>query len=103
MERRACERRSAKVDVQFFCCNRVHSGTVINLSEKGMFITTDEMRFPFDSQLEVLIPFREQILHVPVSLRRIEMSPDSHDGIGVELSDPPQDYVEIINGLSSVL
>ncbi len=100
MEKRAFERIPVCVDVELDCCHKVR-GTVINISEKGMFISIKEMCFPFDSRIKVGIPFNEDILHVPVKLRRIEMSPDSHDGIGVELSGPSEEYFKLVDNLRS--
>jgi hypothetical protein len=101
MEKRAYNRIPVKMEVEFCCGSRVHNGTVINISEKGMFISTKEMRFPLESQWEVRLPFREETLSVPVSLRRMEMSPDSHDGIGVEFIGPSEMYYKFINSLRS--
>jgi hypothetical protein len=76
-------------------------GTVSNLSEKGMFINVTEMTFPLDIQFEVMIPRKGQTLRIPVNLNRIEMSPDSQDGIGVELLNPPKEYLEFVKDLKS--
>ena len=91
------------MEVEFYCGSRVHNGTVINISEKGMFISTTEMSFPLESQLEVRLPFKDEILSLPVSLRRMEMSPDSHDGIGVEFVGPSEKYYEFVDSLRSAL
>ncbi len=91
------------VEVGFFCCNKVSSGTITDISEKGMFIKTGEMCFPFDSQFEIFIPMKEKIINVFAILKRIIMSPDSYDGIGVELLNPSQDYLEFVDNLRPVL
>ncbi len=103
MEKRAYSRIPVELDVRFYCCNGTyHSGTVTNLSEKGMFIRTKEMCFPFDSQLEIFIPLKkDEKLRVSVNLSRIIISPDSDDSIGVELPDPPREYLEFVKGLRS--
>ncbi len=102
MEKRTYNRIPVYMEVEFSCGNSVHNGTVMNISEKGMFISTQEMSFPLESQCEVRLPFKEETLSVPVSLRRMEMSPDSHDGIGVEFIGPLEKYYEFVTILRSV-
>jgi hypothetical protein len=60
-----------------------------------------EMSFPFDQRLEILIPSKEDKLRIPVSLTRIEMSPDQHDGIGVELLHASEEYIKFQDSLRS--
>ncbi len=104
MEKRAYSRIPVELDVRFYCCNGTHHpGTITNLSEKGMFIRMNEMCFPFDSQLEIFIPLKNERLRVSVNLNRIIISPDSDDSIGVELPAPPQDYLEFVKSLRSAL
>ena len=98
-EKRACHRVPVHLEVSFYCRDTVHDGTALNISEKGMFIGIKEMCFPFEALMEVMIPCRNQVLHVSVHLRRIEMSPDSQDGIGVELFDPSEEYSQFVNVL----
>lgn len=101
MEKRAYNRIPVYMEVEFCCGSRVHNGTVMNISEKGMFISTEEMSFPLESQWEVRLPFKEETLNIPVNLRRMEMSPDSHDGIGVEFIGPSEKYFDFVNSLRS--
>lgn len=101
MEKRNCARTCVRINITFRCCNKEHSGTITNLSRGGMFINTDEMCFPFDSQLDVYIPSHNGNLHVPVHLSRLTMSPDYHDGIAVEMTDPPRHYLDFLNNIES--
>jgi hypothetical protein len=103
MERRACHRISVNVDIRFFCCSRVYTGTISNISKKGLLINTTEMCFPFDSQFEIFLPLKGEELRVPVSLSRILMLPDSHDSIGVELLNPSRDYLKFVNSLKAAV
>jgi hypothetical protein len=99
MQKRAVDRISSHVKIRFYCCNQVYTGNVMNLSEKGMFICTKNMCFPFAAEFDVFIPFEEEILHVPVKLSWIKSSLNSDDDIGVELLNPTQNYVEFVNSL----
>ena len=100
MEKRAVERIPTNIKVRFHYNNANHSGTIINLSEKGMFISTKKIYLPFEMQFKISIPLNEKILRVQVNLSRIIMSPDSCDGLGVELQSPPKDYLEFVRNLN---
>jgi len=103
MDNRAFERIPANIEVTFHCNNMHYTGTIVNISENGMYICTSDMCSPFDSQFEVVIPRNNDSLNVPVNLNRIILSPDSRDGIGVELSDSSPDYVEMVKGLKNTV
>ncbi|MBI5665282.1 MAG: PilZ domain-containing protein [Nitrospirae bacterium] len=103
MEKRAFARIPFNAEARVYCGNKVCDGTVMNISEKGMFISTQDMLFPFESQLDVAIPFNGKVFSVPVSLRRMEMSPDSNDGIGVEFMGPSEEYYQFVNSLRDTL
>jgi Tfp pilus assembly protein PilZ len=97
MQRRSFERVPAKIKVKFFCCQSNYDGTIMNLSEGGMFISTDQMRFPFDSEIEIIIPLISDILKVPVKVVRITKSSDFYDGLGVEVIDPTDQYKNFVS------
>jgi hypothetical protein len=80
-----------------------YSGTVTDISKNGMFIKIKEMCFPFNSQLEILILLKKEVLKIPVKVSRIIKSTVLYDGIGVELINPPQNYVEFVDNLRSAL
>ena len=102
MEKRAFERIPANIKVRFNCTNTEFSGTIMNLSEKGMYINTDESCFPYDVQFDIPIALEEEILNVPVNLYRIILSHDSN-GIGVELINPSEKYLEFVSSLKAAL
>ncbi|MEW6601375.1 MAG: PilZ domain-containing protein [Nitrospirota bacterium] len=102
MEKRAYKRIPVYMEVEFRCGSRIHNGTVMNISEKGMFISTTEMSLPLESRWEVRLPYRDVKITIPVSLRRMEMSPDSHDGIGVEFIGRSEEYYEFVNSLRPI-
>lgn len=101
MEKRAVRRFPASINVNFYCCNSVYSGTVKNVSENGMFISTREMRFPSDSRFDIVFEVNEKKFHVPVKLVRLITSPDYHDGFAVEVSNPPDEYIELLDSFRS--
>ena len=103
MHRRGFERVPADIKIRFYSCNTDYSGTIKNISENGMFISTDKMLFPFDSTIEIIIPFNEKLLKVPVKVIRMTRSDDVFDGIGVKLLDNNHDYLEFVSNLKSVV
>lgn len=103
MQRRSFERVPADIKIRFYSCNTDYSGTIKNLSENGMFISTDKMLFPFDSTIEIIIPFNEKLLKVPVKVIRMTRSDDVFDGIGVTLLDNHREYLEFVNNRKSAV
>ncbi len=100
MQRRAFERIPTNLQTTFLSDNTSYTGTVTDLSENGMFINT-RVDFPFNSRLEIRIPLKEEILKVPVKVSRIKKTDDFYDGMGVELLNPPPNYLEFVNRLKS--
>ena len=102
MEKRTLEKIPVDVEVEFYCNDRVYYGTVKNLSEKGMFISTKRIYFPFDMEFEMYIPRKEKSFRLPVNLARMTTSPDSSDALGVEVQEPSREYLEFVNSLRFV-
>ena len=97
MHRRAFERVSANIKVKFFCCESHYNGTIMNLSDEGMYISTDAMKFPFDSRIEIIIPLDMDILKVPVKVMRMTKSSEFYDGLGVRVLEPTAHYIDFVN------
>jgi hypothetical protein len=102
MQRRVFERVTASINVRLFSGETESSGTVKNLSEKGMFIST-ELGFPLAPQLKILFFLEKGVLHLPVNVRSLNKSSEIYNGIGVELTNPPQDYIEFVSSLRTAL
>ena len=99
MQRRTFERIPVSIQARCYCDNYDYSGTVTNLSEKGMYISVDDMCFPFNCQFQVSFSMGSEMLNIPVNVRRIVKTSDQYDGIGVEVIEPPQLYSEFIGRL----
>ena len=80
MERRALERKPAGKDISILYRKKSYSGTVLNLSEKGMFIGTSEC-FPPDS----IIRIESELLNTLVKVNWVTEMNGYYDGIGVEV------------------
>ena len=97
MEKRNSKRIPASIEVKFDCCHMEYSGIATNLSGNGIFIRTNEMCFPFDSEIEISIFMNEDILRIPARLIRLTMLPNVDDGIGFKISNPSQKYLELVD------
>ena len=102
-EKRSCERIPVQVDVKFCFSSHCQEGRIVNISEKGMFVGLTGMCFPIDPNLEIMVPLKGEELKIPVILRRIEMAPDSCDGIGVEIRQPQAEYLEFVKSLRNAI
>ena len=98
MEKRAFERVNASMEVSYYCGNTICHGTVTDLSENGMFINT-KIEFPFDLNFELHIALDNEILKAPAQVKRIVRTDNYYGGIGVELLDPADNYLEFIGRL----
>jgi hypothetical protein len=97
-EKRAFQRIPATID--FSCCKISCFGTITNLSVNGMFITSNNINFPFESQFEICIPLKNELLDVRVRIKRFTKSSGYYDGIGVELVNPPRKYMDLMSKLA---
>ena len=95
MEKRASDRIHKKLNVIFPCCNNFHSGTVLNLSESGMLIDTKTW-VPLKSTFEIFLPFKKEILKIPVKFVRLSKAGKHYKGMGVKLLDLPKKYLEFV-------
>jgi len=99
MEKRNYKRFSTDIHVTFCCCaTDYYSGTATNMSDKGMFINTN-MCFPLESDLDILILLNEEMLRVPVKVRWLRKFSEIYDGVGVEVQNSPQKFLEFIDSL----
>jgi hypothetical protein len=97
-EKRAFKRIAANIDARFFFGNIFYSGTVLNISEKGMFIHT-KRRLPSESMFVIIIRKENSLLKVIAKVRRFSDGAGRYDGMGVELLSPPVDYIKFVNRL----
>jgi hypothetical protein len=100
---RVADRIPLKVKSTFSCENKIYSGTVTNLSEKGMFIRVKKTCCKLDQKFGVSLPLEHEKVHVTVKPVRIVSIAKCFEGIGVELIDPPEEYLDFVYNLIAVL
>lgn len=92
----------------------LYAGTIKNISDRGMFISTN-YKLPRNALIEICIPVvKKKILGIPIKKKYLCIpanhisivwekvrSNDLFTGIGIKLSNPPQEYLEFIDSLKS--
>jgi Tfp pilus assembly protein PilZ len=99
MARRTTWRIPMRLDVRFNYYDKLYSGTVTNLSEAGMFISTHEKCFSKHSNCEITIPLKKEKLHVSARIIRLVNTTDKYKGVGVKLLNPPKNYLDFVDNL----
>jgi len=103
MERRALKRIPSDVKSSFFCNETDYFGTITDISENGMHIKTNNISFPIESLVDIVIEIKTMLLNVPVKICRLSKSGDVYDGIGVRVLHPVHEYLEYVKTLKSKL
>jgi hypothetical protein len=102
MEKRDKKRIPVNREIIFFSDDSKRIGTLTNCSERGMYIK-NTISSPFDYIYDVLIPLKKDILKVRVKVVRVDKTDYFYEGVGVELLDLPEAYLEFILNLESVM
>ena len=95
MERRTGKRVYLTQEIFLSSRSDKRSAVLTNCSEGGMYIKT-RISYPFDYAYEAYIPVKDSLLKVPVKVVRIDKSGPAYEGMGVELLDLPQKYLEFV-------
>ncbi|RJQ50017.1 MAG: hypothetical protein C4538_01025 [Nitrospiraceae bacterium] len=98
MEKRAFERIPANINARFFYGNIFYTGNILNLSEKGMFISTRRC-LPSDSMFVVIVRLEDKLLKVVAKVKRLTKGSGYHNGMGVELVYTSVGYLEFVSSL----
>ncbi|MBI5408568.1 MAG: PilZ domain-containing protein [Nitrospirae bacterium] len=98
MEKRAVERIPANLSARFFYGNMFYTGTILNLSEKGMFISTRRC-LPCESMFVIIIRSESKLMQVVARVKRLAKDNGHYGGMGVELLNATVEYSEFIGGL----
>ncbi len=98
MQKRAFERIPVDFKIRYFCGDIACNGTITNLSENGMFIDTT-IDFPFDANFELLLPISDMVIKISAIIKRVVKNKGVYQGMGVELVNPPYNYLQFLNEL----
>lgn len=97
MERRTLSRIPTNIDARFFYGNMFYTGTVLDMSEKGLFLNTKRY-LPNDAMFVLIFHLEGTLLKVIAKVKRRETS-DAKNGMGVELLSPSINYLEFVDSL----
>lgn len=100
-EKRAYRRIPADLQARVLYGNLIYSGKVTDISENGMFINT-KMTFPVNVVFLLVILVNDSVIKVPIKVKRAVRSEKDHsvngsNGIGVELVNTPQGYLDYVS------
>jgi hypothetical protein len=111
-EKRGSKRLPVNIKIKYYLWNplfwkKLYRGTIKNISEKGMFISSKTRDFPIDCLLEIFIPSKKGEVFLPAKVSNVawrnKVDKSSCDGMGVELTNPPREYVELVEHLESAV
>ena len=66
-----------------------------------LILKLSQISLPLESEFEICTPLKEEVLNVRVKVNRITKSSGHYDGIGVELLNLPQKYLEFVDRLKA--
>lgn len=95
MEKRVSRRIKAGQEVIFSCDKTKRFGTLINCSEKGMYIKPS-ISSPVNPSYEIRIPLKGELLRIPGKVVRVVKHGDCYDGFGLELTKLPKSYLKYL-------
>jgi hypothetical protein len=87
------------VNIDFYCHDLECFGTILNLSGNGMLISSKNIDFPFESQFKMHIPLQKEEVEIAVKVVRVLKTNGYYDGMGIELINPPDQYVSFVTDL----
>ena len=99
-QKRCAARIPASLVVKFLHRGSICYGLITDLSENGMRINSG-VCLPSNSSLKLLLPLKEEVLELPVKVRRLVETDAFYDIMGVEVLKPPQKYLQIVESFKS--
>ncbi len=101
-QKRAEERVPSSLVVKFFHRGSICYGLVTDLSHRGMCINSG-VCLPSNSSIKLLLPLKEDVLELPVKVRRVVRTDAFYDTMGVEVLNPPDKYLQIVDSFKDAL
>ncbi len=98
MKKRAVERLDANLEAEFSLSDQVITGSIVNLSEKGFLLNTKKCP-PMRAKFDLTIWMDNEVLKMPVKVRRLVKKDHYYEAAGVEILNPPKQYLDLVNDL----
>ena len=101
MEKRSFKRMTSKIDARLFHGNLFYSGTVLNFSEQGMFLSS-KICLPSDSMCLIMIRENSSLLNFLARVRHAKKTDVYSRGMGIELLKPSKHYLDFVESFRSL-
>lgn len=98
---RDCKKTSSKIEVRYFWGNVLALGNITDISSNCMCINT-KFSFPLNSRIELLIPFKKNVLTILARVSRYKHTDSLYDSMYVEVLNQNKDYLELLNALKEI-
>ncbi len=95
MEKRTYKRIPVQLFITVFNDDYIYDGLMINISESGVYFIS-RADLSSGSNIQVSIPFEQDILKVSVKIKRVENTYNEYDGFAAELLKSSQDYIRFV-------
>jgi len=99
-KKRSNARIPSSLIVKFIHRGSLCYGLITDLSENGMRINSG-VCLPSNSSLKLLLPLKDEVLELPVKVRRLVKTDAFYDIMGVEVLKPTEKYLEIVKTFKS--
>jgi len=97
-EIRGCRKVEMEVNARLFFGNMLSLGSSTEASGQCMCINTT-YRFPIHSWINLLIPFKKDVVNIPCEVCCFSAIDSLHDIMSIQIPNPPQEYLELVNSL----
>jgi len=98
MKKRSVERIPLSLEAEFDWSREIRSGSLANISEKGMLLTTGNCP-PMRAKFNISLPTDGGLLKVPVRVRRVLKKDNRYTAVGLEVVNPPRQYLDYVYSL----
>ena len=99
MDRRSFKRYDSDILLKFFYGSTMFNGNVVNCSENGVCISTHNDFLPCSYQVSLILLITDGLSTVKGKTVRISKVSEFELNIGVEIFDPPFNYLAYLDGL----
>jgi len=96
--KRDCREMQMEIKARVFFGNLLSLGTSLEASEQCMCINT-KYRFPLHSWINLLIPYKSDVVNVPCEVSGFSKIDSIHDIMSIVISNPPEEYLELVSSV----
>ncbi|MEN8262531.1 MAG: PilZ domain-containing protein [Nitrospirota bacterium] len=101
MEKRSFERIDTDVDVRFSYGYIFYTGSIKNLSERGLYIRTKNC-LPDNSLILIMFRVEDELLKILARVKRSTKSNRYNDSMGIAVLNPQRKYIDYVNNMKSI-